>query len=89
MGKVQQPSNSEYFIQNFERPVCVINKAVSSNSDHITSNDWKGLERSDHGLIILWHVEPLLGNNLETNNVTTSATKEQIINKQVYAEVAG
>jgi hypothetical protein len=31
-------------------------------------------------------VHPLLGNNLETNNATTSAAREHILNKQVYTE---
>jgi hypothetical protein len=32
-------------------------------------------------------VDPLVGNDLETNNKTTSATKEQILNKQLYAAI--
>jgi hypothetical protein len=31
----------------------------------------------------------LLGNDLETNNETTFAAWQQILNKQVYAAVAG
>jgi hypothetical protein len=34
-------------------------------------------------------VELLLGNDLETNNETTFAARQQIFNKQVYAAVTG
>jgi hypothetical protein len=40
-------------------------------------------------LMILQQVDPLLGNNLETNTETTSAARQQILNKQVYAAAAG
>jgi hypothetical protein len=36
---------------------------------------------------IIQRVYPLLGNDLETNNDTTSAASKQILNKQVYAVV--
>jgi hypothetical protein len=42
-----------------------------------------------HLHLTLQRVDPFLGNNLKTNNQTTSAAKEQILNKQVYAAVAG
>jgi hypothetical protein len=35
----------------------------------------------------LYHVDHLLGNDLETNNETTLAGRQQILNKQVYAAV--
>jgi hypothetical protein len=34
-------------------------------------------------IIIMWRVDPLLGNDLET----TSAARQQILNKQEYAAV--
>jgi hypothetical protein len=40
-------------------------------------------------IIILLQVDPLLGNDLKTNDETTSTAKEQILKKQVYAAVAG
>jgi hypothetical protein len=36
---------------------------------------------------ILYRVGPLLSNELETNNETTSAARQHIFNKQVYAAV--
>jgi hypothetical protein len=38
---------------------------------------------------ILQWVDSVLGNNLETNNKTTAAARQQIINKQVYTVVTG
>jgi hypothetical protein len=38
---------------------------------------------------ILQGVEPLLGSDLETENETTCAARQQIFNKQVYAAVVG
>jgi hypothetical protein len=37
---------------------------------------------------ILQRVDPLQGSDLETNNETTSALNEQILNKEIYAAVA-
>jgi hypothetical protein len=37
--------------------------------------------------IILWRVDLLLGNDLETENEITSAARQQIFNKLVYAAV--
>jgi hypothetical protein len=44
---------------------------------------------SIYSVFKLERVEPLLGNNLETNNETTFADRQQIFNKQIYAAVAG
>jgi hypothetical protein len=38
-------------------------------------------------LFVLQHVGTILGNDLETHNEITSADREQILNKQVYAAV--
>jgi hypothetical protein len=37
---------------------------------------------------ILWHLEPLLGNSLDTSN-ETFLSRQQILNKQVYAAITG
>jgi hypothetical protein len=37
--------------------------------------------------MLLKHVGQLLGNNLEPNKETTSAVRQQILNKQVFAAV--
>jgi hypothetical protein len=39
--------------------------------------------------LIMKYTQLLLGNNLETNNETTFAARQQILNKQVCAVVAG
>jgi hypothetical protein len=39
-------------------------------------------------ILVIQRVDPLLGNDLETNN-ETSATTQRILNKQVYAAVTG
>jgi hypothetical protein len=39
-------------------------------------------------MYVLQRVDPLLCNYLETNNETTSAAREDILSKQVYATVA-
>jgi hypothetical protein len=36
---------------------------------------------------ILWRVDPLLGNDLETKDEVTSPARQQILNKQAYAAV--
>jgi hypothetical protein len=38
--------------------------------------------------LIPWHVEPLLGSELEANDETISAARKQIRNKQIYKSVA-
>jgi hypothetical protein len=38
---------------------------------------------------ILQRVDPLLGNDRETNKEITSASSQQIIHKQVHADVTG
>jgi hypothetical protein len=40
-----------------------------------------------HSSKILYHVDLLLGNDLKTNNETTSASRQQSLNKQVYTPV--
>jgi hypothetical protein len=35
------------------------------------------------------HVDPLLGNDLETNNKTTFAGRQQILNRKVYTNING
>jgi hypothetical protein len=36
---------------------------------------------------VLQHVDLLLGNDRETNDETTSAARQQILNKQIYAAI--
>jgi hypothetical protein len=36
-----------------------------------------------------YYIDPLLDNDLETNKETASALRQRILNKQLYAAVAG
>jgi hypothetical protein len=40
-------------------------------------------------LIVLQQADLLVGNDLETNNETTFAARQKILNKQVYETVTG